>query len=85
MCKRGTNLTWVVPQVYKLGLLQVRVLVSLLSSSREGKPGLISSVASAGSGMVACLAGPGPEEDILLLDFDFLMSPFGEGFFCLVY
>ena len=24
--------------LYKLGLLQVRVLVSLLSSSREGKP-----------------------------------------------
>ena len=29
--------------------------------------------------MVACLAGPGPEEDILLLDCDFLMSSFGEG------
>ena len=37
--KTGTNLIWADPQVYKLGLLQVRGLVSLLSSSREGTPG----------------------------------------------
>ena len=42
-----------------------------------------SRAASAGPGMVACLVGPGPEEDILLLDFDFLMSSFGEGLFAL--
>ena len=33
--------------------------------------------------MVACLVGPGPEEDILLLDIEFLMSSFGEGLFAL--
>ena len=33
--------------------------------------------------MVACLAGPGVEEDILLLDCDFLMSSFGEGLLAL--
>ena len=33
--------------------------------------------------MVACLVGPGPEEDILLLDFDFLVSSFGESLFAL--
>ena len=30
-------------------------------------------------GMVACLVGPGPEEDILFLAFDFPMSSFGGG------
>ena len=40
-------------------------------------------MASAGSAMVACLAGPGAEEDILLLDCDFLMSSFGEGLLAL--
>ena len=34
--------------------------------------------------MVACLVGPGLEEDILLLDFDFLMSSFGEGLSCVL-
>ena len=29
------------PQVYKLGLLRVRVLISLLSSSQERKPELL--------------------------------------------
>ena len=33
--------------------------------------------------MVACLAGPGVEEDILLLDCDFLISSFGEGLLAL--
>ena len=33
----------------------------------------------AGPGMRARLVGPGPEEDTLLLDCDFLMSSFGEG------
>ena len=33
--------------------------------------------------MVACLVGPGPEEDILLLDFDFLMSSLGGGLFAM--
>ena len=33
--------------------------------------------------MVACLVRPGPEEDILLLDFDFLVSSFGEGLLAL--
>ena len=33
--------------------------------------------------MVACLVGPGPEEDNLLLDFDFLASSFGEGLIAL--
>ena len=33
--------------------------------------------------MVACLVGSGPEGDILLLDFDFLMSSLGEGLIAL--
>ena len=33
--------------------------------------------------MVAYLVGPGPGEVILLLDFDFLMSSFGEGLIAL--
>ena len=42
-----------------------------------------SRAASGGPGIVACLVGPGPEEVILLLDFDFLMSSFGGGLFAL--
>ena len=69
--KGGTNLIWVDAQVYELGLLQVRVLISLLSSSREGKLELARP--RLGQGWF-CLVGPGPGEDVLLLDFDFLMS-----------
>ena len=84
MCKGGTNLIWVDPQVYKLRLLQVRVLVSLLSSSQERKPELLFKRGLGwAKGLLACLVGSGPEEDILLLDFDFLMSSFGEGLIAL--
>ena len=33
--------------------------------------------------MDACLVGPGPEEVILLLELDVLMSSYGEGLFAL--
>ena len=87
MCNGGTDLIWVDPQVYKRGLLQVRVLVRCYQvHERANLNNLITDqerAASAGPGMVACLVGPGPEEDILLLDFDFLMSSFGESLFAL--
>ena len=84
LCGGGTNLIQVDLQVHKLGLLQVRVLVSLPSSSREAKPELLFGRGLGWAGMVAnYLVRPGPEEDILLLDFDFLTSSFGESFFSL--